>query len=137
MILIKRRQLRVVLEWFTKDQGVEGSNPSECTIKNKELRALLMLVTPYFLCVFTKHYPPSERYLSNRAVLGRRATSKASNGKLRDELLNREFFTTLEEAQVLKEGWHREYYQVRPYSAVGYKPPAPEAVSGPLSETAF
>ena len=53
------------------------------------------------------------------------------NGKLRDELLNREIFTTLEEAKVLTEGWRREYNQVRPHSALGYKPPAPEAVSGP------
>ena len=58
------------------------------------------------------------------------------NGKLRDELLNREIFTTLEEAKVLTEVWRREYNQVRPHSALGYKPPAPEAVSGPLSATA-
>ena len=58
------------------------------------------------------------------------------NGKLRDELLNREIFTTLEEAKVLTEVWRREYNQVRPHSALGYKPPAPEAVSGPLSSTA-
>jgi len=30
------------------------------------------------------------------------------NGKLRDELLNREIFTTLEEAKVLTEQWRRE-----------------------------
>ena len=53
------------------------------------------------------------------------------NGKLRDELLNREIFTTLEEAKVLTEGWRREYNQVRPDSALGYKPPAPEAASAP------
>ena len=58
------------------------------------------------------------------------------NGKLRDELLNREIFTTLEEAKVLTEVRRREYNQVRPHSALGYKPPAPEAVSGPLSATA-
>jgi len=31
------------------------------------------------------------------------------DGKLRDELLNREIFTTLEEAKVLIEQWRREY----------------------------
>ena len=31
------------------------------------------------------------------------------NGKLRDECLNRERFDTLLEAQVLIEGWRREY----------------------------
>ena len=50
------------------------------------------------------------------------------NGKLRDELLNREVFTTLEEARVLIEQWRREYNQVRPHSALGYKPPSPEAI---------
>ena len=49
------------------------------------------------------------------------------NGKLRDELLNREIFTTLIEAKVLIADWRKEYNQVRPHSAKGYKPPAPEA----------
>jgi putative transposase len=31
------------------------------------------------------------------------------NGNLRDELLNREIFTTLEEAVVLIEQWRKEY----------------------------
>jgi putative transposase len=50
------------------------------------------------------------------------------NGKLRDELLNREIFTTLEEARVLIEEWRKEYNQIRPHSALGYQPPAPEAI---------
>jgi len=51
------------------------------------------------------------------------------NGKLRDELLNREVFTTLTEAQILIEQWRKEYNQVRPHSALGYRPPAPEAIT--------
>jgi putative transposase len=50
------------------------------------------------------------------------------NGKLRDELLNREIFTTLFEAKVLIENWRREYNTIRPHSSLGYKPPAPETV---------
>jgi len=50
------------------------------------------------------------------------------NGKLRDELLSREIFATLGEAKVLIEQWRREYNQVRPHSALGYQPPAPEAI---------
>ena len=50
------------------------------------------------------------------------------NGKLRDELLDREIFTTLEEARVLIEQWRREYNQVRPHSAKNYRTPAPEAI---------
>ncbi len=49
------------------------------------------------------------------------------NGKLRDELLNGEIFTTLIEAKVLISDWRKKYNQVRPHSAKGYKPPAPEA----------
>ena len=54
------------------------------------------------------------------------------NGKLRDELLNGEIFTTLQEAKVLTEVWRREYNQVRPHSSLSYKPPAPEAALRPL-----
>ena len=50
------------------------------------------------------------------------------NGKLRDELLNREIFTTLTEARVLIEQWRIEYNQVRLHSSLGYRPPAPEAI---------
>jgi len=50
------------------------------------------------------------------------------NGKLRDELPNVEIFITLFEAQVLVENWRKDYNQVRPHSALGYRPPAPEAI---------
>jgi transposase InsO family protein len=50
------------------------------------------------------------------------------NSKLRDELLNREIFTTLTEAKILIEQWRKEYNQVRSHSALGYRPPAPEAI---------
>jgi len=36
------------------------------------------------------------------------------NGKLRDELLNREIFYTLQEAKILIDRWRKEYNQVRP-----------------------
>ena len=50
------------------------------------------------------------------------------NGKLQDELLNGEIFDTLQEAKVLIERWRREYNEFRPHSALGYRPPAPEAI---------
>ena len=49
------------------------------------------------------------------------------NGKLRDELLAREVFDTLLEAKVLIERWRQEYNTLRPHSALGYRPPAPES----------
>lgn len=53
------------------------------------------------------------------------------NGKLRDELLDREIFYTLTEAKILIERWRRQYNTVRPHSALGYHPPAPKAVMPP------
>jgi putative transposase len=51
------------------------------------------------------------------------------NGKLRNELLNGEIFYTLREAQVVIEEWRQHYNRVRPHSALGYRPPAPETTA--------
>src|ERR1017187_8187550 len=50
------------------------------------------------------------------------------NGKLRDEFLNGEIFYSLKEAQILTERWRVEYNTERPHSALGYRPPAPQAI---------
>ncbi len=50
------------------------------------------------------------------------------NGKLLDELLNGEIFYTLREAQVIIEQWRVHYNTIRPHSALGYRPPAPEII---------
>ncbi len=61
--------------------------------------------------------------------------NESFNRNLRDELLDREIFYSLKEAEVLMERWRRHYNTVRPHSALGYRPPAPETVlpwpSGP------
>ena len=54
--------------------------------------------------------------------------NESFNGKLRDELLAREIFYTLEEAKVLIEGWRVQYNEFRPHSSLGYRPPAPAAI---------
>lgn len=46
------------------------------------------------------------------------------NGKLRDELLDREIFDTLLEARALIERWRVEYKTASPHSSLGYRPPA-------------
>jgi putative transposase len=53
------------------------------------------------------------------------------NGKLRDELLNGEVFTTIEEARILTGWWRREYNHIRPHSSLGGRPPAPEVIAWP------
>ena len=40
----------------------------------------------------------------------------------------REVFYSLREAQILIEQWRRHYNTVRPHSALGYRPPAPESI---------
>jgi putative transposase len=50
------------------------------------------------------------------------------NARFRDELLNGEVFYTLREAQILIERWRHHYNTVRPHSALGYRPPAPESL---------
>ena len=50
------------------------------------------------------------------------------NSKLRDELLERKIFDTLQEDQILIERWRVQYNTVRPHSSLGYRPPAPETI---------
>ncbi|MBB3195856.1 hypothetical protein FHS28_003262 [Roseateles terrae] len=49
---------------------------------------------------------------------------KSFNGKLRDELLNRDWFRTLTEAKVLIEAWPQFYNDRRPHNALGHRTPA-------------
>ncbi len=50
------------------------------------------------------------------------------NARMRDEFLNGELFGNLYEATVLTRRWVEYYNSVRPHSALGGKPPAPQAV---------
>src|ERR671912_1219139 len=50
------------------------------------------------------------------------------NARLRDELLDREVFYSLREAEVVIESWRRHYNTVRPHASLGFRPPAPEVV---------
>ena len=60
--------------------------------------------------------------------LGRTDTNESCNSKLRHEILNTEIFSTRKEAKVLIERWRHRYNTIRPHSAPGYRPPAPEAI---------
>ena len=51
------------------------------------------------------------------------------NGRVRDELLNLEEFTSLTVAQVVVEAWRIEYNTYRPHSALGGLPPAEYAAN--------
>jgi putative transposase len=55
------------------------------------------------------------------------------NSKLRDELLDREIFSSLREAEILIESWRVHDNTERPHSSLGYRPPAPEVQLWPAS----
>ena len=46
------------------------------------------------------------------------------NGKLRDELLNRELFLSAPEACYVLDEWTLDYHHHRPHSSLDWKPPA-------------
>ena len=58
------------------------------------------------------------------------------NGKLRDELLDLEIFTSLAEAQYLADSWRAEYNQFRPHSSLGHRTPAEFAATCEASGSA-
>ena len=57
------------------------------------------------------------------------------NGKLRDELLNGEVFSSVPEAKVLTDAWRRHYNHQRPHSALEYQPPAPVVIKPKFAAT--
>ena len=42
--------------------------------------------------------------------------------KLRSECLNREYFLSVTEANVILEIWRRDFNECRPHSSLGYRP---------------
>lgn len=60
-------------------------------------------------------------------------TMESFNGKLRDECLNQEWFTSLAHARCVLQAWKEDYNTVRPHSALDYQTPRQWA----QSQTAF
>jgi len=50
------------------------------------------------------------------------------NGTLRQEVLNAEWFATIQQAQVVINTWLRQYNHIRPHHALGMRPPVPETI---------
>ena len=59
------------------------------------------------------------------------------NGRVRDELLNLEEFTSLAVAQVVVETWRIEYNTYRPHSSLGGLTPAEHAVRWTINQPAL
>ena len=60
--------------------------------------------------------------------------NESFNGKLKDELINREIFYSLREAEVLVEQWRREYNTIRPHSSLGQQTPVAFAGGGDFTQ---
>lgn len=50
------------------------------------------------------------------------------NGTLRHEVLNTEWFTTIDQARTVIGKWLRQYNHIRPHQALGMRPPVPETL---------
>lgn len=50
------------------------------------------------------------------------------NGTLRREVLNAEWFATVEQAKTVIGKWLRQYNHIRPHQALGMRPPVPETI---------
>ncbi len=72
--------------------------------------------------------PPRKRHTPEQII----NDLESFNGKLRDELLDRDVFGTLLEAKVLIERWRTDYNHVRPRSA-GVLPSAAPGQGTPLA----
>lgn len=51
------------------------------------------------------------------------AVCESFNGRLRDECLNQHWFLNLHDARTILEGWRRDYNELRPHGALGYRTP--------------
>lgn len=113
--LTHREVLAVLTELFC-ERGVpvhiRSDNGSEFTAKRVREWLSRLAVRPLFI---EPGNPWENGYI------------ESFNGKMRDELLKGEIFYSLKEAAVIIEMWRRQYNNIRPHSALGYRPPAPAA----------
>ena len=70
---------------------------------------------------------------AGRERRGGHSGDRRHRGELRDELLNGEVFSTLQEAKVVIEGGRRHHNTLRPPSLLGSVPLAPEVVLWPAA----
>lgn len=61
-------------------------------------------------------------------MIGLEHTGGIYNGKMRDELFDREIFYSVKEAEILIEMWRKENNTISPHSPLGYKLSVPAAI---------
>ena len=70
-----------------------------------------------------------ELFLIEPGKPNQNAYIESFNGRLRDECLNEHWFTSLQQAKVIVEGWRREYNEQRPKKSLGGMTPAAYALT--------
>ena len=107
------RDVRLTLEYLFAVRGatehVRSDNGPESIAK--EIRRWLSLASVGTLYI-QKASPWENGYV------------ESFNGRLRDELLNRELFLSLPEARYVLDEWRLEYNHRRPHSGIGWQTPA-------------
>ncbi len=51
------------------------------------------------------------------------------NGTLRNEVLNAEWFASIDQAKTIIGKWLKQYNHIRPHQALAMRPPVPETIS--------
>ena len=81
------------------------------------------------------HCVARQRRLGGEPEAGRADLSRAAPGsiasfnrKMRDVVVDRDIFGTLQDAPALIEGWKRPTTTWRPHNPLNYHPPAPEPI---------
>jgi putative transposase len=103
------RVLEQLKEWRGLPQVIQVDNGSEFTSRMMDEWAYTNKVKLHFI---EPGKPTQNGHI------------ESFNGKLRDECLDMEWFTSLQEAKNIIEAWSEDYNSVRPHSALGQLPPA-------------
>lgn len=111
-VSIKSERVRQVLEKVCREKGfpqmIRSDNGSEFIAQAVNDWLTGNAIKPLFI-------EPGKPWQNGKG--------ESFNGKLRDELLSREWFSSVREAQVVIEKWRRFYNEERPHSSLGYLTP--------------
>ena len=111
-VSIKSQRVRQVLEKVCREKGLpallRSDNGSEFIAQSVNNWLAENGIKPLFI-------EPGKPWQNGKG--------ESFNGKLRDECLSREWFSSVREAQAVIEGWRNFYNTERPHSSLGYLTP--------------
>lgn len=121
---------KVRVDVFDAPPRIEKKIPLEATPQEVKMACF----SPRLIQSLRQHLGITQKELAILpGTLCKNGYIESFNRKVRDELLDRKIFTTMFKAQVLIEKWRRDYNRIRPYSALGYRPPVPGAIMPSLT----